>query len=198
VAFSQNVFFVESFMDEIASATNQDPMALRLALLEHKPRLAQAIRLAGTKAAWGAARPGLHQGLAAYDFHGTSVAMIAEVPARPDRRIQVHRIVCALDCGTVINPGIVKSQIEGGIAFGLTAALKGEITFTEGRVDQGNFDDFPLLRMDEMPVVEVHLVPSGEPPTGIGESAVPPAAPAVANAVFKATGKRVRDLPLRI
>ncbi len=198
VAFSQNVFFVESFMDEIASATNRDPMTLRLALLEHKPRLEQVIRLAGAKAPWGAARSGRHQGLAAYDFHGTSLAMIAEVSARPDGCIQVQRIVCALDCGTVINPRIVTSQIEGGIAFGLTAALKGEITFTEGRVDQGNFDDFPLLRIDEMPEVEVHTAPSSEPPTGIGESAVPLVAPAVANAVFRATGRRVRELPMRI
>jgi CO/xanthine dehydrogenase Mo-binding subunit len=98
----------------------------------------------------------------------------------------------------VINPRIVTSQIEGGVAFGLTAALKGEITFTEGRVDQGNFDDYPLLRLDEMPEVEVHIAPSGEPPTGIGESAVPLVAPAVANAVFKATGRRIRELPMRI
>jgi CO/xanthine dehydrogenase Mo-binding subunit len=197
VAFSQNVFFVESFMDEIAAAAGRDPLELRLSLLNQAPRLKGVLKLAAEKANWEQNPPAdRHHGLAAYEFHGTNLAAVAEISVGPVDRIRVHRVVCAVDCGVVINPKIVTAQIAGGIAFGLTAALKSRITITRGRVDQGNFDDFPLLRMHEMPAVEVHIVPGVDPPTGIGESAVPVIAPAVANAFFAATGRRIRRLPL--
>jgi CO/xanthine dehydrogenase Mo-binding subunit len=197
VAFSQNVFFVESFMDEIAAAAGRDPLALRLSLLHPAPRLKDVLELAAEKANWGQPpRDNWYRGLAAYDFHGTHLAAVAEISVGKNDRIRVHRVVCAVNCGVVVNPKLVAAQITGGIAFGLTAALKSRITVTKGRVDQGNFDDFPLLRMHEMPEVEVHIVPSADSPTGIGESAVPIIAPAVANAFFAATGRRMRRLPL--
>jgi isoquinoline 1-oxidoreductase beta subunit len=197
VAFSQNVFFVESFMDEIAAAAGRDPLELRLSLLNPTPRLKGALKLAAEKTNWGQPPPANgYRGLAAYDFHGTHLAAVAEISAGKNDRLRVHRVVCAVNCGVVVNPKLVADQITGGIAFGLTAALKSRITVTKGRVDQGNFDDFPLLRMHEMPEVEVHIVPSADPPTGIGESAVPIIAPAVANAFFAATGRRIRRLPL--
>ena len=197
VAFSQNVFFVESFMDEISAASARDPLELRLSLLNEAPRLKAVLMLAAEKANWGQnPPPGCHRGLAAYDFHGTQLAAVAEISVGKDDRIRVQRVVCAVDCGVVINPKTVAAQITGGIAFGLTAVLKSRITVTRGRVDQGNFDDFPLLRMHEMPEVEVHIVPSADPPTGIGESSVPIIAPAVVNAFFAATGRRIRKLPL--
>lgn len=197
VAFSQNVFFVESFMDEIAAASGRDPLELRMSLLNQAPRLKGVLTLAAERANWGQPPPAnRHRGLAAYDFHGTHLSAVVEISVGKNNRIRVHRVVCAVNCGIVINPKLITAQITGGIAFGLTAALKSRITVTKGRVDQGNFDDFPLLRMDEMPEVEVHIVPSAEPPTGIGESAVPVIAPAVANAFFAATGRRIRRLPL--
>jgi CO/xanthine dehydrogenase Mo-binding subunit len=197
VAFSQNVFFVESFMDEIAAAAGRDPLALRLSLLHPAPRLKDVLELAAEKANWGQPpRDNWYRGLAAYDFHGTHLAAVAEISVGQNGRIRVHRVVCAVNCGVVVNPKLVAAQITGGIAFGLTAALKSRITVTKGQVDQGNFDDFPLLRMHEMPEVEVHIVPSADSPTGIGESAVPIIAPAVANAFFAATGRRMRRLPL--
>jgi isoquinoline 1-oxidoreductase beta subunit len=124
------------------------------------------------------------------------VAQVAEVSVSSDGTVRVHRVVCAVDCGTVVNPDTVKAQMAGGIAFGLTAALKADITIEAGRTQQSNFHDYPLLRMDEMPVVEVHIVSSDESPRGIGEMGVPPIAPAVANAIFAATGKRLRRLPI--
>jgi isoquinoline 1-oxidoreductase beta subunit len=191
------VFFVESFMDEIAAAAGRDPLELRLSLLNQAPRLEGVLKLAAEKSNWWQNPPAdCYRGLAAYDFHGTQLAAVAEISVGPNGRIRVHRVICAVDCGVVINSKIVTAQIAGGIAFGLTAALKSRITITKGRVDQGNFDDFPLLRMHEMPEVEVHIVPSVDPPTGIGESAVPIIAPAVANAFFAATGRRIRRLPL--
>jgi isoquinoline 1-oxidoreductase beta subunit len=125
------------------------------------------------------------------------VAQVAEVSVNPEGKITVHRVVCAVDCGRVVNPDNVAAQMESGVVFGLSAALHGEITFKRGRVEQGNFDDYEVLRMREMPLVEVHIVPSDHPPTGVGEPGVPPVAPAVVNAVFAVTGKRVRRLPIR-
>jgi CO/xanthine dehydrogenase Mo-binding subunit len=197
VAYSQNTFIVESFLDEIAAAGGLDPFDLRDQLLVEAPRLRNVLRLAAEKAQWREnPRTGLSRGIAALDFHDTVLGMIAEVSVTQLGQVEVKRIVCAVDCGVVINPKIVAAQIESGIAFGLTAAIKGRITIGEGRVKQSNFDDFPLLSMDEMPQVEVSIVPSSRPPTGIGETAVPLVAPAVANAVFAATGKRIRKLPI--
>ena len=197
VAYTLNTFCVESFIDEIAVAAGQDPFELRMELLKGTPRLQKVLKLAAEEARWGSSpSEGLYRGIAAHNFHETMLAFIVEISVEKNEVIRVHRVICALDCGIVINPKIVEAQIRGGIAFGLTAALKSEITIRKGRVVQSNFDDFPLLRMDEMPEVEVHIVPSTDPPHGIGESAVPLIGPAVANAVYAATGKRIRKLPI--
>jgi isoquinoline 1-oxidoreductase subunit beta len=197
VAFSQNVFCVECFIDEIAALTGRDPLELRLAMLQGSPRLRKVLKMVGEKANWRKTRSEkLHQGLAAYYFHGTKLAAVAEITVDQTGRIHVHRVICAVDCGVAVHPRIVEDQIAGGIAFGLTATLKSRITLTRGAVDQSNFHDFRLLRMNEMPAVEVHTVPGNRPPTGIGESAVPLIGPAVANAAYAATGKRIRHLPI--
>jgi CO/xanthine dehydrogenase Mo-binding subunit len=156
------------------------------------------LTLAAEKAGWGKTSiRGVSQGLACLDMHETLLSCVAEVFIDKGNRIKVSRIVTAVDCGTVINPSLVKAQIEGATAFGLTAALKSSVTIKNGRVEQSNLHDFPLLRMDEMPQVEVHILPSTRPPTGVGEMGVPLVAPAVANALFAATGKRIRRLPIR-
>lgn len=195
VAHSLNAFCVESFIDEIAVAGGQDPFELRMELLKGTPRLQKVLKLAAQKARWESSPPErLYRAIAAHDFHETMLAFVVEISVDDNEEIRVRRVTCALDCGIVINPKIVEAQIRGGIAFGLTAALKSEITIRKSRVVQSNFDDFPLLRMDEMPEVEVHIVPSTDPPHGIGESAVPLIGPAVTNAVYAATGKRIRKL----
>jgi isoquinoline 1-oxidoreductase beta subunit len=154
--------------------------------------------LAADKAGWGQSLPkGIHHGIAVHDYQDTAVAQVAEVSVDQKGKLKVYRVVCAVDCGIVMNPKIVEAQMESAIAFGLTATLKSAVTIRKGRIEQSNFDDFPLLRMDEMPKVEVHIVPSTNPPSGIGETGVPSIAPAIANAVFAATGKRVRKLPIR-
>jgi isoquinoline 1-oxidoreductase beta subunit len=197
VAFSKNTFIVESFVDEIAAATDQDPFVLRYQLAAGDARLQNVLQLAAEKADWGRpSRPGLSQGMAVVNFQETRVCAVAEVSVFDEGRVAVHRVVMVVDCGTVVNPKLVTAQIEGGVAFGLTAALKSRITVKNSQVEQSNFHDFQLLRMDEMPEVEVHLVPGTLPPTGIGESAVPVTAPAVLNAVFAATGKRIRSIPV--
>jgi isoquinoline 1-oxidoreductase beta subunit len=198
VGASQNGFTVESFIDELAHAAGQDPLAYRLALLKNAPRHRAALELAADKAGWGKKLPaGRGRGLAVYESFAGWVAHAVEVSVARGA-IRVHRVVSAVDCGLAVNPAGVRAQTESAITFALTAALKGEITIRDGRVMQGNFDDQPLLRIDEMPMVEVHLVPSREPPGGVGEPGVPPLAPAVANAVFAATGQRLRRLPLRL
>lgn len=196
VAFSVNTFVVESFLDEIAAATGQDPFKLREQLLANSPRRKRVLQLAAEKVNWGQ-RPSenVYQGISALDFQGAMLAMVADVSVTGGK-VKIHRIVVALDCGIVINPKLVRAQMESGVVFGLTAALKSEITVEKGQVEQSNFHDFCLLRMDEMPQVEVYLVPSAEPPLGVGEAAVALTAPAVANAIFAATGKRVRRLPI--
>jgi isoquinoline 1-oxidoreductase beta subunit len=190
-------FARESFLDEIAAQSGLDPYELRRELLA--ARASAVVDVAATQAGWHSPLPeGWGRGIAYYATHGaTHVAQVAEVSVASDGTVRVQRVVCAVDCGTVVNPDTVKAQMEGGIVFGLTAALKAAITIKAGRTEQSNFHDYPLLRMDEMPVVEVHIVPSDEPPSGIGEMGVPPIAPAVANAIFAATGKRLRRLPIR-
>jgi isoquinoline 1-oxidoreductase beta subunit len=198
VGASHNGFMLESFMDELAAAAGQDPVAYRRALLGRKPRHLGVLELVAEKSGWGTPLPeGRARGVAVLESFSTYVAEVAEVSLNPDRTVRVHRVVAAVDCGTVVNPDIVKAQIESAVVFGLTAALHGEITVERGRVAQSNFHDYPLLRMREMPVVEVHLVSSSVPPTGIGEPGTPPIAAAVANAVYALTRQRIRRLPIR-
>ncbi len=198
VGHSHSGFVVESFLDELAHAAGQDPYEYRRALLVHHPRHKRALELVAEKAGWGKPLPaGRGRGLAIHESFQSLVAHVAEVSVSPEGQIRVHRVVCAVDCGPVVNPDAVRAQMEGGIVFGLTAALYGEITFENGRVKQRNFHDYPMLRMQEMPQVEVHIVPSTEKMGGTGEPGVPPVAPAVANAVFALTGKRIRRLPIR-
>ena len=198
VGASHNGFMLESFMDELALVAGQDPVAFRRGLLSKQPRHRAVLDLVAEKSGWGTPAPqGRGRGVAILESFSSIVAEVAEVSLNPDRTVRVDRVVAAVDCGTVVNPDIVKAQIEGAIVYGLTAALYGEITVEKGRVVQSNFHDYPLLRMREMPVVEVHLVPSTEPPTGIGEPGTPPIAAAVANAVFALTKQRIRQLPFR-
>jgi isoquinoline 1-oxidoreductase subunit beta len=190
-------FAKQCFIDEMAVATKRDPLDLRLEL--YTGRAAEVIKLAAEKAGWGSALPtGWGKGMAYHATFGvTHVAQVAEVSVEEDGNVRVHRVVCAVNCGKVVNPDNVAAQMEGGIVFGLTAALKAETTLRNGRVQQSNFDDYPLLQMSEMPLVEVYIVESDDPPKGVGEMGVPPIAPAVANAVFSATEKRVRHIPIR-
>ncbi len=198
VGASHNGFMLESFMDELALAAGQDPVTFRRALLGKKPRHRAVLDLVAEKSGWGSAAPeGRGRGVAILESFSTIVAEVAEVSLNPDRTVRVNRVVAAVDCGTVVNPDIVTAQVEGAVVYGLSAALYGEITVDKGRVVQSNFHDYPLLRMREMPVVEVHLVPSSEPPTGIGEPGTPPIAAAVANAVYALTRQRIRQLPFR-
>ena len=197
VADSRNAFVIESFMDEIAVESNKDPMELRLRLLKDAPKHRAVLELAAEKAGWGK-KPaeGIYQGVAIHAFHGTPVAMVAEVSVENNGAVRVHRMVCAVDCGIAVNPKMVKAQIAGAVMFGLSATLKSSVNIKDGRVQQSNFHDFPILRMDETPEVEVYIVKSEEPPNGIGEPGVPPVAPAVTNALFRATGKRIRKIPV--
>jgi isoquinoline 1-oxidoreductase beta subunit len=197
VGHSQNAYFLESFIDEVAAATGKDPVEFRRSLLGKQPRLRGALDLAAQKAGWGSPLPpGVHRGVAVASSFGSHVAQVAEVSMDAEGKPRVHRVVAAVDCGATVNPQIIERQIEGAIAYGLSAALYGKITFANGRVQQSNFDDYPMLRINEMPRVEVHIVPSTEAPGGIGEPGLPPATPAVVNAIFAATGKRVRKLPV--
>ena len=197
VGHSQNLFFIESFVDEMAAAAGKDPYEFRRGLLGKQPRIKGVLELAAHKAGWGKPLPaGVHRGIAVAHSFGSYVAEVAEVSVGKDGKVKVHRVVAAVDCGMTVNPGIVKRQIESAIVYGLSAALYGKITFKEGRVEQSNFHDYPVLRIDEMPKVEVHIAASTEPPGGIGEPGLPPIAPALTNAIFAATGKRVRKLPI--
>lgn len=196
VGHSHTAFVVETMMDELAHLAGQDPVAYRLALLEKSPRYAGALKLAAEKAGWGKVTlPAGHAyGVAVHLSFDSVVAEVAEVSI-DNGRVRVHKVVCAVDCGMVVNPDGVRQQIESGVVYGLSAALHGEITLDQGRVVQSNFHDYIPLRYSEMPRIEVHIVPSEAPPTGIGEPGTPPIAPAVANAVFKLTGKRLRSMP---
>ncbi|TVQ89372.1 MAG: xanthine dehydrogenase family protein molybdopterin-binding subunit [Chromatiaceae bacterium] len=198
VGTSQNTWITECFLDELAAAGGRDPLALRRTLLQGRPRHLAVLDLAAQKAGWGApAADGRGRGIALVDAFGSIVVQVAEVSLQAGV-VRVHRVVCAVDCGTVVNPDGVVAQLEGGILFGLTATLKGAITIADGQVEQGNFDTYPLLRASETPVVEVHIVPSTEPPGGVGEPGVSPIAAAVCNAVFAATGQPVHSLPIRL
>ena len=198
VGHSHTGFSVEAFFDEVAHAGGKDPYELRRKLLANQPRMRAVLELAAQKANWGSKLPpGMGRGIATHFSFDSYVAQVIEASVAKSGEVRVHRVVCALDCGLVINPDTVRAQMEGGIIFGLTAALKTEITLKDGRVEQSNFHDYEMLRISESPKIEVHIVPSGENPTGVGEPGVPPVAPALANAIFAATGKRVRRLPIR-
>ncbi|HMK66179.1 MAG TPA: molybdopterin cofactor-binding domain-containing protein, partial [Thermodesulfobacteriota bacterium] len=198
VGHSHTAFVVESFIDEIAWAGGKDPYDLRRLLLVNHPRHLGVLELAAQKAGWGAApEPGRALGLAVHRSFGSMVAQVAEVSVSAAGEVRVHKVVCAVDCGQLVNPNIIEAQMEGGIVFGLSAALHGAVTFQEGRVEQNNFHDYPILNLAQMPEIEVYIVPSREEPGGIGEPGVPPIAPAVTNAIFRATGTRIRRLPIR-
>jgi isoquinoline 1-oxidoreductase subunit beta len=199
VGHSHTAFAGESFLDELAHAGGKDPFELRRRLLEGMPRHLAVLELAADEAGWGTPLPaGRARGIAVRKSFGSYVAEVAEVSLEARGEVRVHRIVCAVDCGIAINPRNVVAQMESAIVYGLSAALYGEITLENGRVQQSNFHDYPVLRMDRMPAVEVHLVDNRERPSGVGEPGLPPLAPAVANALFALTGRRLRRLPLRI
>jgi isoquinoline 1-oxidoreductase subunit beta len=196
VGHTHTAFAVNSFIDELAHAAKKDPVEYRRALLTSKPRHLAVLNTAVEKAGWGSPLPaGRHRGVALHESFGTLVAQVAEVSV-DGTNVRVHRVVCAVDCGQVVNPDQAEAQIEGAIVFGLSAALRGEITFTDGRVQQSNFHDYAPLRMNEMPIIETHFLRSDAPMGGLGEPGTPPIAPAVCGAIFAATGQRIRKLPI--
>jgi isoquinoline 1-oxidoreductase subunit beta len=194
---SHNVFVTESFVDEMAAAAKQDAVAYRRALLDKSPRAKAVLDLAAEKAGWGQPLPkGSGRGVSLQFAFGNYLAQIAEVEVSKDGEVRLRRVVCAVDCGTVVNPDTVQAQIQSGIIFGATAALYGEITLKDGRVEQSNFDTYRVLRMNEAPAIEVYIVKSSEPPGGMGETGTSAIVPAVANAIFAATAKRLRKMPI--
>ncbi|WOH50145.1 xanthine dehydrogenase family protein molybdopterin-binding subunit [Bradyrhizobium sp. sBnM-33] len=196
---SHNVFVVESFMDELAAAAKQDAVGYRRALLDKSPRARAVLELAAERAGWGQPLPkGRGRGVSLQFAFGSYLAQIAEVEVSKGGAVRVHRVVCAVDCGTVVNPDTVQAQIQSGIIFGTTAALYGEITLKDGRVEQTNFDTYQILRMNEAPTIEVHVVKSSEAPGGMGETGTSAIVPAISNAIFAATGKRLRKMPIDI
>jgi isoquinoline 1-oxidoreductase beta subunit len=198
VGHSQNTFFAESFIDELAATAGRDPIEYRQKLLADDPRLLGVLNLAAERSNWGGELPaGHYQGVAVTNCFGSYNAQVAEVSV-DQGRVRVHRVTCVVDCGTAVNPAGVVQQMQGGIVYGLSAALRGKITIDRGRVVETNFHQYEPLRIDEMPVVDVHIVPSELPPGGIGEVGTPAIAPAVTNAVFRATGQRIRSLPITL
>ena len=198
VGHSHNAFFSESFIDELAVATQQDPLAFRLKLLKDAPRYAAVLQLAGKQSGWGKPLPaGRARGIALHKSFGSIVAQVADVSVEQGQ-IRVHRVVCAIDCGTVVNPDTVAQQMQSSVVYALSAALYGQIDIVGGVVQQSNFPSYPMVTLSQAPVVETHIVPSTRPPAGVGEPAVPPLAPAVGNALFALTGKRQRALPLKV
>jgi isoquinoline 1-oxidoreductase beta subunit len=196
VGSTHTAYALESFIDEIAHAAGKDPVEFRLAMLKDKPRHAAVLKLAAEKAGWSLPAPAeRHRGIALAESFRSYVAQVAEISIDGAGRPKVHRVVCAVDCGVAVNPDQIRAQMEGGIGFGLGAIMKSQLTLNQGKVVEGNFDGYDVLRIDEMPKVEVYIVKSTAPPTGVGEPGVPPIGPAVANAFFNATGKRVRVLP---
>src|SRR6516164_5847888 len=196
---SHNVFVTESFIDEMAAAAKQDAVAYRRALLDKSPRVKAVLDLAAEKAGWGLALPkGRGRGISLQSVFGSYLAQVAEVEVSKEGAVRVNRVVCAVDCGTVVNPDTVRAQIQSGIIFGATAALHGEITLKNGRVEQTNFDTYHIMRINEAPAIEVHIVESSEPPGGMGETGTSAIVPAIANAIFAATGKRMRKMPVDV
>jgi isoquinoline 1-oxidoreductase beta subunit len=197
VGYSQNTFFCECFLDELAAAGGKDPVELRRRLLANSPRLLSVLNLAVEKVGWGKAPAGHFQGVAVVNHIGSYFGMVAEISIEKGK-VRVQRVVCASDCGPIVNPMIVRQQLESGVVYGLSAAMTGAITIDRGRVEQSNFSDYRVLRINEMPQIEVYTVPTDNAPGGIGEGSVPMIAPAVCNAIFAATGKRIRRLPLSL
>jgi len=199
VGNSHNGYIAECFVEELAKAAGKDSFEFRRGLLNKDARQRKVLELAAEKAGWSKPLPaGRYRGIAVVESFGSYVAEVAEISIdRKAHSVQVHRVVAAVDCGRQVNPETIRAQIEGGIIYGLTAALKGEITIANGRVEQANFNDYDVVRMNEAPQVEVHIVESSDGPGGIGEPGTPPIAPAVCNAIFAATGKPVRRLPIR-
>ncbi len=197
VGHSQNAFFAEAFVDEIAHAVGEDPLAFRLKRLPATSRHAKALQAVAEAAGWGKPSAGRVQGIAVHESFGTVVAEVVEVSSNAGKS-RIERVVCAVDCGTVVNPDVVRMQVESAVVFALSAALHGQITIREGAVEQSNFDTYPVLRMNECPPIEVVLIASDAAPSGIGEPPTPPLAPALANALFAATGERQRSLPLSL
>jgi isoquinoline 1-oxidoreductase beta subunit len=194
---SHNVFVTESFVDELAAAAKQDAVAYRRALLDKSPRAKAVLELAAERSGWGQTLPkGAGRGVSLQSVFGSYLAQVAEVEVSKEGAVRVRRVVCAVDCGTVVNPDTVQAQIQSGIIFGATAALYGEITLKDGRVEQANFDTYQMLRMNEAPAIEVHIVKSTEPPGGMGETGTSAIVPAIANAIFAATGRRLRKMPV--
>jgi isoquinoline 1-oxidoreductase beta subunit len=195
---THNIFVVESFIDELAAAAKKDPVEYRRALLGKSPRMLGVLNLAADKAGWDQPLPtGVSHGVSVQYAMGTYLSQIAEVEVSRDGEVRIRRVVCAVDCGQIVNPDTIKAQIEGGIIFGIGAALWGEVTLKNGRVEQNNFNDYRVLRINETPSIETHLVNSTEAPGGIGEPGTIGIAPALANAIFAATGKRIRKLPIK-
>jgi isoquinoline 1-oxidoreductase beta subunit len=199
VGSTHTAYSTEVFIDELAEAAGRDPVDFRLDLLGNHPRHASVLKLAAEKAGWGSELPpGRARGIAVHESFNTFVAEVAEISVADDGTIKVEKVVCAVDCGLAVNPDQVKAQMEGGIGYGLGAVLHDAVTLKDGRVEQSNFHDYIPLRMNEMPQVEVHIVPSAAAPSGVGEPGVPPIGPAVANAVYRATGRRIRSLPFSL
>jgi isoquinoline 1-oxidoreductase beta subunit len=204
VGSTHTAYSTETFIDELAVAAGKDPVEFRKALLAKRPKHLSVLEVAAEKSGWrqplAAGKPGEKRarGIAVHESFNTAVAQVAEVTVRSDNTFSVDRVVCAVHCGLAVNPDNVRAQMEGGIGFGLSAALYGAITIRDGAVEQSNFNDYPVLRIDAMPAIDVHIVPSADKPTGVGEPGVPPIAPAVANALAAATGKRLRKLPLSL
>jgi isoquinoline 1-oxidoreductase beta subunit len=196
---SHNVFVAESFMDELAVTAKQDPVAYRRALLGKSPRAKAVLDLVADKSGWGQPLPErVGRGVSLQFVFATFMAHVAEVEVAKNGAVRVRRVVCAVDCGTVVNPDTVRAQVQSGVIFGITAALYGQITLKNGRVQQSNFDSYQMLRMNEAPAIEVHIVQNSEPPGGMGECGTSLIVPAVANAIFAATGKRLRKMPVDV
>jgi CO/xanthine dehydrogenase Mo-binding subunit len=198
VGNSYNAFVVESFIDEMAAAAGRDPLSYRREQLAGKPRQLAVLDKLAAVSAWGTEAPGRSTGIAIFASFGSVVGQVAEVSVGRNNRIRVHKVTCVVDCGFAVSPDIVKQQMESGIVFGLTAALYGEINMAGGKIRQSNFHDYRMLRLSDAPAIDVHIINSGLEPQGVGEPGTPVIAPAVANAVYAATGKRLRSLPLRL